>query len=437
MLSLIVSQSRRSVKRAAPSRETAFENDPAAVNECSTPMPFLSRLNRVLPLGLALLLSPPAAWGQAPGATPLAPPAVPHLRSPDMEDAGPSLPPPTDQPPPEVPLPDPIPLGRGFLVNGALDLRTRMADTGRRDGLWVNAAELDLQHRLSRKGEARGNVYVQILAEDPPDVARGRDIQIGEAYVLYRLPVAADFDSTAYLKAGQFQIPFGLLAVYDPHLMILQPLYAQSLGLRTDFGLALSGRLYGYLNYDFALTTGTGPNHLDVNPNRVVTFRLGRTFTTRNGVVNVGGSLLQGRLPITDLTAENPFAVELPPSGRVRADRGGFVSKSRIAGDGSYGFRRTTARGEFVVGADNDQRILGYYVEGDYRFTGRISAAVSRSLFVYPVGNSSASRESLGLTYASSANLTFRGLYQYLRDVPRDMGGRVRHRLTFQVLLRF
>jgi len=405
-------------------------------------MPFLFRLNRVWPACLALLLLPVAARTQSPAPLP-----APHLRSPASDIPAPSsgangtdspaLPPPTDQPPPEVPLPDPIPLGRGFLVSGALDVRTRTADTGRRGGVWVNTAELDLQHQISRKGEARGNVFVQLLAEDPPDIARGRDIQIGEAYVLYRLPVESDFNSTAYLKAGQFQIPFGLLAVYDPHLLILQPLYAQSLGLRTDFGLALSGRLYGYLNYDFSLTTGTGPNHLDVNPNRVVTFRLGRTFTTRNGVVNVGGSLLQGRLPITDLTAEDPFAVELPPSGRVRADRGGFVSKSRIAGDGSYGFHRTTARGEFVIGADGDKRILGYYTEGDYRFTGRISAAVSRSLFVYPEGNSSASRESLGLTYASSSNLTFRGLYQYLRDVPRDRGGQVRHRLTFQMLLRF
>ena len=39
-----------------------------------------------------------------------------------------------------------------------------------------------------------------------------------------------DFDSTAYLKIGQFQIPFGLLAVYDPHLLILQPLYAAVAG---------------------------------------------------------------------------------------------------------------------------------------------------------------------------------------------------------------
>ncbi len=352
-----------------------------------------------------------------------------------------SLPPPTDQPPPESPLPDPIPIGPGFLINGALDLRTRTADTGRTGGFWLNTAELDIQHNITHRKTARGNIYLQLLAEDAPDIPHGSDIQIGEAYVTYRLPIEADFNSTAYVKAGQFQIPFGLLAVYDPHLQILQPLNAQSLGLRTDFGLAVSGRLYGYLNYDFSLTTGTGPNHIDVNPSRVVCFRLGRTFTTRNGVVNIGGSLLQGRLPNTDLTDDNPFAVELPPSGRVRADRlvngDRFVSKSRIAGDVSYGYNRVTARGEIVAGADKDQRVLGYYAEGNYRFTRRLSAAVARSLFIYPTGNSNATRESVGLTYAGSRNLTIRGLYQYLRDVPRDEDGRVRHRFTVQVLLRF
>ena len=386
-------------------------------------------LRHRLPACLVLLLLPLAAAAQS-----LRPSVLPLTVAPALTA---QLPPPTDQPPPEVPLPDPIPLGEGFLVSGALDLRTRTAPTGRRGGLWTNAVELDLQRPLARGGVTRGNFLVQVLAENPPDIAHGADVQLGEAYFVYRLPVDSDFNSTAYLKVGQFQVPFGLLAVYDPHLLILQPLYAQSLGLRTDFGLALSGRLYGYLNYDLSITTGTGPNHLDVNPKRVFCFRLGRTFTTRNGVVNVGGSLLQGRLPITDLTTADPFAVELPPSGRVRAYRGGFVSKSRIAGDASYGFKRTTARGEIVAGADGDQRVVGYYAEGNYRFAGRMSAAVSRSLFVYPTGNSSASRESLGLTYASSSSLTFRGLYQYLRDVPRDAAGQVRHRLTFQVLLRF
>ena len=367
-----------------------------------------------------------------------APKPSPAQAAPDAPaPVGVPLPPPTDQPPPEVPLPNPIPLGEGFLVSGALDVRTRTANAGRSGGVWVNTVELDLQHPVSAKGQTRGNFYVQLLGENPPDVPHGNDVQVGEAYFIYRLPVENDFDSTAYLKVGQFQLPFGLLAVYDPHLLLLQPLYPQSLGVRTDFGVAVSGRVYGFLNYDLALTTGTGPGHLYANPNRVVTFRLGRTFTTRNGVVNVGGSLLQGRLPITDLTADNPFAVELPPSGRVRADRGGFVSKSRLAGDASYGFHRVVARGEVVTGADADQRILGYYAEGNYSFTKRLSAVAARSLFVYPTGNSSASQEALGLTYASSANLTFRTLYQYLRDVPANSSAGIRHRLTFQVLLRF
>ncbi|MGI4790705.1 MAG: hypothetical protein ACRYFS_17890 [Janthinobacterium lividum] len=386
----------------------------------------------VLPLCLALLLLPLAVRSQ----TSLSSPATPSAQPLPLPINVP-LPPPTDQPPPEVPLPNPIPLGKELLVSGALDIRTRTADAGRTGGVWVNTVELDLQHPISSKGQTRGNLYVQLIAENPPDQAHSDDVQIGEAYFIYRLPVENDFDSTAYLKVGQFQLPFGLLAVYDPHLLILQPLYSQSLGLRTDFGISVSGRVYGFLNYDLALTTGTGPNHLYANPNRVVTFRLGRTFTTRNGVVNVGGSLLQGRLPITDITADDPFAVELPPSGRVHADRGGYVSKSRLGGDASYGYRRVVARGEVVAGADNDQRVLGYYAEGNYSFTERMSVVAARSLFVYPEGNSTASQEAVGLTYAPSANLTFRTLYQYLRDVPRDSSAGIRHRLTFQVLLRF
>lgn len=347
------------------------------------------------------------------------------------------LPPPTDQPPPEVPLPNPIPLGQELLVSGALDLRTRTSNTGRSGGVWVSTAEVDLQRPVSTKGATRGNFYLQLIAESPPDQPHTRDVQVGEAYFIYRLPVETDFDSTAYVKIGQFPLPFGLLAVYDPHLLILQPLYSQSLGVRNDFGVAVSGRAYGFLNYDLAITTGTGPNHLYATPNRVVTFRLGRTFTTRYGVVNVGGSLLQGRLPITDITAQNPFAVELPPSGRVRADRGGFVSKSRLGGDASYGFKRVVARGEVVVGADGDQRILGYYVEGNYSASKRVSVVAARSLFVYPRGSSTASQEAAGLTYAVSENLTCRALYQYLRDVPRDGSAGIRHRLTFQILLRF
>lgn len=364
---------------------------------------------------------------------------VTPARAQDAVAKPPAQPPrPTDQPPPDVPLPSPIPLGRTLLVGGALDGRYRSGDPNRSDGAYLQSAEVDFARPITRKGNSRGGIIAQVIAEDAPDASRGRGVSLGEAYGIYLLPIGRSTDSTAYVKFGQFQIPFGLLAVYDPHLTVIQPLYAQSLGLRLDFGLAVSGRFFGVLNYDFALTTGSGPNRADTDPNRVVTFRLGRTFTTRNGTVNVGGSLLQGRLPVTDIDSAHPYAVELPPSGRLRADRGaGFVSKSRIAGDATYAYKGATARGEIMTGADDDNKVSGGFGEISYKFTPQVSAAAALSLFYYPLGDSRTSRTDLGLTYAPVPNLTFRAVYEDLYDGPRDRGGLYRHRFIVQALLRF
>ncbi len=355
--------------------------------------------------------------------------------------SGPAQPEPDSALPP-IFQPSPIPLGHGLLVGGAVDVRTRSASTGRRAGVWVNTTELDFQHPITAKGVPHGNIVLQLIAEDPPDIARGRDLQVGEAYLLYKLPLHDDVGTTSFIKLGQFQIPFGLLAVYDPHLNIVQPLYAQSLGLRTDWGAALEGTLYGYLQYDFSLTTGSGPNHADFNPDRLVSFRLGRTFSTRNGMLTVGGSLLSGRLPVTDPDRADPFATELPPSGRSRPGRldssgDRFTPKTRIGGDFTYAYKAITARGEAVAGADKNNRVVGYYLEGDYEFVPRVSGLLARSLFVYPLGNSNASREYVGLNYEAGRHLTVGAVYEYLRDVPRNASGQVRHRLTFQALLRF
>ncbi len=387
--------------------------------------------------------SPAAMSGQPVGGTPgpsLVP--LPPLTLPPL--AAPSAPPSTpgqDALPP-VFQPSLIPLGHDLLVGGAVDLRTRTATTGRTGGVWINSAEVDLQRPITARGTARGNVVLQLIAEDPPDIPHGDDAQLGEAYLLYRLPVATEPGTSVFVKAGQFQLPFGLLASYDPHLSLLQPLSDQSLGLRTDWGLALTGTLYGALKYDFALTTGSGPNHAAVNTSRLITARLGRSFSTRNGLVTVGSSLLSGRLPVTDLSASAPFAVELPPSGRVRADREDidgdrYTPKSRIGVDGTYHFRAVTARGEAVVGADKDNRVQGYHVEGGYAFTRRASAVAAYTVFVYPVGDSNTLRSSGGLSYSLGHEASVSGLYQYLRDVPRGGSGQVRHRLTLQFLLRF
>jgi hypothetical protein len=370
----------------------------------------------------------------APASTP--PPSSPSPAQPSMESV-PEMSSPTDQPPPEVPLPRPISVISRALIDGDVDARYRTSDSGRTKTVWLQSEEVDVTYPIITHGMANGNVVIQALGENPPDIQGGADVEFGEVYAIYKLPIATQTDSTAYLKAGQFQIPFGLLAVYDPHLQLSQPLYAQSLGLRDDWGVAISGRFYSVLNYDLSLTRGVGPSVIGtVDPSQVVNFRLGRTLRIYGGTLNVGGSILQGRLPVTDITAAMPFAVELPPSGRVRADEG-YINKSRIAGDATFTSSHWNARGEAMAGADNDQRVIGYYLEGGYHVTRRSEPIIARSYWRYPIGDSFSTDDQIGWTYGYSPNVTLRALLESLHDRPRDASTTNRKRFTVQLLVRF
>ncbi|MGO8672663.1 MAG: hypothetical protein ACLQVD_15010 [Capsulimonadaceae bacterium] len=346
--------------------------------------------------------------------------------------------PPTDQPSPEVPAPRALHLAPQALIDGAIDVRYRRSDSGRTNDAWVNEAEVDLAYPIVRHGVTNGNLVLQGIAENPPDPPAACDVQFGEAYVIYKLPINVDSDSTVFAKVGQFQIPFALLAVYDPHLLLSQPLYAESIGLRNDWGVDLSGRFYSVINYDFAITRGVGPSVIgQVDPTQVVTFRLGRTFKNRNGTVNVGGSLLQGRLPDTNIDAAHPYAYELPPSGRVYADQG-YISKNRIAADATLLYKRLTARGEAMTGADNYNNVLGYYGIGEYKVTAHTSWLAARSCWYYPFGDSFSIDDQAGFTYSQTATVTWRALYEFLEDRPGNENVILgRKRFTVQMLFRF
>lgn len=400
-------------------------------------------------LGICLALSALArgAYAQTPAPAPsssagaASAPAQPDTsQAPSTGDAAapsPTFASPTDQTPPEVPLPVPMHVGTTATVGGAVDTRYLATDHGLTNQIYLNDAEIDVTYPLVHHGVTHGNVVLQAIGEDPPYIHDGADVEFGNAYVIYKLPLPPNADATSYVKVGQFQIPFALLAVYDPHLQISQPLYSESLGVRNDWGIAFSGRFYSVLNYDFAVTRGVGPSVIgQVDPTQVVTFRLGRTFETRAGVINVGGSLLQGRLPNTDITDEQPYAVELPASGRVRV-MDGYVNKSRIAGDGTLLFKRITARGEAIEGADNDSRVLGYYAMGEYMVRDNVGAIIARSYWQYPDANSFSSDDQVGGTYAMSTNVTWRVLYESLLDRAPELATLPSHRFTVQLLFRF
>ncbi len=339
-------------------------------------------------------------------------------------------------------------LPKNWTLDGALDLRYRQATSGRTDQGYLNQGELDIAHSFIHSNRDTGNIYVQLLDENVPDASGGEGqssgLRFGEAYSIYRLPFQTQTGSTAYLKVGQFVLPVGLLPVYDTHQQILQTLAPLGIGERVNWGASIEGRFNGIIDYRFAVTSGDGPGHIFLIPDRVVSFRLGRLVATPYGVFNVGGSLLSGRLPVTEVDPTTGFAPVLPPSGQINPNFG-FVNKTRIVGDAQWTYKQLIARGEAMSGSDANTSVNGYFLEGDYRFAPGLSGIISRTYWNYGKGSSTSEDNAFGIDIAYGNNEVTRLLYEERRDLPYSTSPttaplastHVRHIFTVQGLVRF
>lgn len=342
----------------------------------------------------------------------------------------------------KVPIVLPNPLSH-LLIDGALDLRTRNSNSGRTNSIYIQSLEIDLQQPLDYHQVQQGSIFLQMIGENPPDVLHQNGIKqfaVGEAYVSYRLPIMTDTDSTAYVKIGQFALPVGLMATYDTHQEILQSLYPIAIGERTDWGAAVSGRFYGVLDYNFAITSGTGPGNFYSVPDRVVAFRLGRLFVTQYGTFNLGGSLLGGRLPVTEINPLTGFPPELAPSGKLDPVYG-YEEKTRVIGDGQWTYRNITARGEAMYGYDTNNSAAGAFLENEYRFAPGLSAILADTYWNYGVNDSYTSDIATGINISYGRGIVIRTLYEFQRNVPEthsianpDINRQI---FTLQVLLRY
>lgn len=315
-----------------------------------------------------------------------------------------------------------------FVYTGAADLRYRNTDK-ETTGSYIAATRIqaDWTRHDSFRDEVRGGARVQLLLETDGRGTQVNRLRASEVYGFYNFALSG---VSARIKFGQFVLPFGLMAVYDTPLQPIQPLYEKSLGLRVDSGIALEGE-YGPYRYAGAVTTGVGPNRSDFDADKVVTFRLARTVATPLGVLEVGGSLLSGRGPVT------AFDTELPASGTSGSRR--FVDKSRIAGDGQYFFGPVTLRGEIVFGGDNEEPVWGYFAEGNYQATPRLTLVAFRKLWNFPQKPQSAATTGAGLNYNFGSGFALRMLYEFQRDVPLPAGTPpvIVKRLTLQTRLNF
>jgi len=348
----------------------------------------------------------------------------------------------TQEPPAKARIVLPNPLSH-LLIDGALDLRIRNSNSGRTNSPYIQSVELDLQEPLDYHQVQQGSIFAQLIGENPPDVLHQNGIKefgVGEAYISYRLPVATDTDSTAYVKFGQFQLPVGLMATYDSHQEILQTLYPEAIGERTDWGASVAGRFYGVLDYNFAVTAGAGPGNPYLIPDRVVAFRLGRLLVTKYGIFNLGGSLLGGRLPVTEIDPSTGFPPDLPPSGKVTPTYG-YEEKTRIIGDGQWTYRDLTARGEAMTGYDSNNSVVGAFVESEYRFAAGLSAILGETYWNYGVDQSTSNDVATGINIGYGRDVVVRTLYEFQRNVPEQNSTsnppHNRQIFTVQLLLRF
>lgn len=319
-----------------------------------------------------------------------------------------------------------------WLFGGALDWRYRNGSNDTRGGYIASGRyTLDYIRANPKDGDERGGARLQVVSESegPRGTALNR-LHASEAYVFYRF-LLPGVDAT--VRAGQFVVPFGLAAVYDTPLQPIQPLYEKSLGLRIDTGAMLEGR-YGPYRYYVAATTGSGPNRSDFDGNKVVMMRLESTFRTQaeSGRLQLGGSLLTGRGPVTT------FDTQLPASGISSARD--FIDKTRMAADAIYRLEKLEARGEVVFGADGQNPVWGYFGEANLAVARKTTAVGMLKSWKFGDKPQSATALGLGANYELSKGLTLRALYEYERDVPsKTAGGKptIEQRFTLQTRLNF
>lgn len=319
-----------------------------------------------------------------------------------------------------------------YFFAGAADLRyrvVRISDADDATGTYIPAIRLTGEYIRAnpRTGDERGGVRLQLLIENDNRDSQINVARLSEAYGFYRFLFPG---VSANVRVGQFVLPFGLIAIYDTPLQPIQPLYEKSLGLRVDRGVMLEGD-WGVYHYAGSITTGAGPNRPDIDDTWVYTFRLDRTFPTRLGRFQVGGSAMSGRGPVTS------FGTELPPSGQSRALN--YIDRTRFAADGVYQRGPILARGELVFGADDQEQVWGYFAEVNYKHRDRLTLVGFTRRWNFPTKPERIHTFAIGANYDLGRGFIVRSLFEYERDVPSVSGLTpvTTRRFTVQTLLNF
>lgn len=244
----------------------------------------------------------------------------------------------------------------GVEINPRLDLRLW---SGRNvtDQFEVMTTEINMRFSVNKDEEEllavalAPNLYTDMRG-------RGRQMHFSNYYGVWNFGL-----NKPKLQFGQFVIPFGTLAEYDTHPLVLQTMYARTLGVRIDQGLALVG-YRGETDYWLSLTSGDGRGR--TNGSYAANLRLARDYERGDDAYRVGLSLLHGK----QMPVFHPDALPVPHD--MGMDEHMMLSradKTRVALDLDWLRGVDNIRAELVAGWDNGDFVHGQWLSYNHPFS--------------------------------------------------------------------
>ena len=237
-------------------------------------------------------------------------------------------------------------------VTPRLDLRaTRGGHMG--DFAGIKQAEVNLVAWITKDGSELVSLNLQHNFETPM-TGRAEKMHFNNLYAVFNLGVGRPA-----VTVGQFVVPFGTLAEFDTHEIILQTPYARTLGIRIDRGIAAEGR-QGDWDWSTSLTTGDGRSRHEGG--WAATVRVARDYEAGDDIIRLGLSGLTGKnMPVFP---SNPMDIPMGLDDQVE-----HVDKWRVALDLDWLRGIDNIRAEFVAGGDNGKFVNGQWLYYEHPFS--------------------------------------------------------------------
>jgi len=171
-----------------------------------------------------------------------------------------------------------------------------------------------------------------------------QETMLGQAYIQYKGPLGR-----WNLTAGRYQLPFGLLPNYTTKRLLIESLEYETIGIRSDQGLQLSGVVKDF-DYAISLSQGVGVRRwTDIDNNWLITARVGYQGVDFEDL-RIGLSALSGRIM--------PDKMHSPMKTPAY--------KNLLALDLIRYYGPLVWRAELTYGEEGDKRLNGIFTGVDY-----------------------------------------------------------------------